>query len=109
MEATLSSNLKSSRDEIEHLKEHFASASEDAKAKMCPRMDRLKAEFHKDHQKLNEYLEADLKQTKEDMEKLRDKTSDAAKHAKETLSKKYHELSAKIAELAKEKPGDDAE
>jgi uncharacterized protein YicC (UPF0701 family) len=108
MEATLSSNLKSSREEIEHLKEHLASASEDAKAKIGPRLERLKAEFHKNHQKLNEYLEADLKQTKEDMEKLRGATSDAAKHAHEALSKKYHELTAKIAELAKEKPSDEA-
>jgi hypothetical protein len=107
MEATLSSNLKSSRDEIEHLKEHLASASEDAKAKLRPRMERLKAEVHKNHEKLMAYLEAELKQTKEDMEKLREGTSETAKHAKEVLSKKYHELTEKIAELRKEKPAEE--
>jgi hypothetical protein len=108
LEGTLSSNLKTSREEIEHLKEHLAGASEDAKAKMGPRLARLKAEFHKNHEKLNAYLEADLKQTKEDLDKLRGATSDAAKRAHEALSKKYHELSAKLAELAKEKPSDEA-
>jgi hypothetical protein len=71
-------------------------------------MERLKAEFHKNHEKLNAYLEADLKQTKEDMEKLGEATSATARHAKEKLSKKYHELTAKIAELAKEKPSEEA-
>ncbi len=108
MEATLSSNLNSSRDEIEHLKEHVSSASEDAKAKLRPRMERLKAEFHKNHEKLNAYLEADLKQTKEDMEKLRGATSDAARRSHETLSRKYHELTAKIEQLAKEKPSEES-
>jgi polyhydroxyalkanoate synthesis regulator phasin len=107
MEATLSSNLKTSRDELEHLKEHMASASKDAKAKMGPRMERLKAEIHKDYDKLGAYLAADLKKTKEDMEKLRGATSDAAKRAEEALSKKYHELSAKIAEHNKQKPPED--
>ena len=72
MEGTLSSNLKSSREEIEHLKEHVADATEDAKAKLGPRMERLKAEYHKNRDKLVAYLEADLKQTEEDMEKLRE-------------------------------------
>ena len=45
MESTLSSNLKSSREEIEHLKEHVSDATADAKAKLGPRMERLKAEY----------------------------------------------------------------
>ena len=85
MEGTLSSNLKSSREEIEHLKEHVSDATEDAKAKLGPRMERLKAEYHKNREKLVAYLEADLKQTEEDMAKLRDATSNAAKAAKEKL------------------------
>jgi polyhydroxyalkanoate synthesis regulator phasin len=107
MEATLSSNLKSSREEIHHLQEHLATATAETKAKLGPRMERLKAEFHKNREKLIAYLEADLKQTKEDMEKLGEATTSAAKHAKEVLSKKYHELSARIEELMKEKaPGE---
>jgi hypothetical protein len=108
LEDTLSSNLKSSRDEIEHLKEHASSASEGAKAKLGPRMERLKAEFHKNHQKLTEYLEADLKQTKEDMEKLGQATTTAAGHAKEKLSTKFHEMRAKLEELHKENKADEA-
>ena len=103
MEGTLSSNLKSSREEIEHLKEHVSDATADAKAKLGPRMERLKAEYHKNREKLVAYLEADLKQTEEDMEKLRSATSDAAKHTKEKLTTKYHELKAKIDHLLKDK------
>ena len=103
METTLSANLKSSREELEHLKEHAAGATEDAKAKLRPRMERLKAEFHKNREKLAAYLEADLKQTQDDMEKLRGATSNAAKVAMEKLSAKYHELKAKIEHLAKDK------
>ena len=108
MESTLSSNLKSSHDEIEHLKEHVSSATESAKAKLGPRMERLKAEFHKNHQKLTEYLEADVKQTREDMEKLGEATSTAAAHAKEKLSTKFHELRARLEELHKENKTDEA-
>jgi hypothetical protein len=108
MEDTLSSNLKSSRDEIEHIKEHLSSASENAKAKIGPRMERLKAEFHKNHQKLAEYLEADLKQTKEDMEKLGEATSTTAAHAKEKLSAKFHELRARLEALHNENKADES-
>jgi uncharacterized protein YicC (UPF0701 family) len=108
MEATLSSNLKSSKDEIEHLKEHVSSATESAKAKLGPRMERLKAEFHKNREKLTAYLEADLKQTKEDMEKLGEATSNAARLAKEKLSTKYHELKAKLEDLAKERSSEES-
>ena len=78
MEATLSSNLNSSREEIEHLKEHASTAASDAKAKLAPRMERLKAEFHKNRDKLSAYLESDLEHTKADMEKLREATSNNA-------------------------------
>jgi uncharacterized protein YicC (UPF0701 family) len=108
MEDTLSANLKSSHDEIEHLKEHVSSSTENAKAKLGPRMERLKAEFHKDREKLAEYLEADLKQTKEDMEKLGEATSTAAGHAKETLSKKFHELRARLEALHNENKSDES-
>jgi hypothetical protein len=109
MEATLSANLKSSGDEIEHLKEHVSSATDNAKAKLRPRMDRLKAEFHKDREKLAEYLEADLKQTEEDLEKLRGATSDAAHRAAETLSKKAHDIKEKIEKLHKERLAEESE
>ena len=75
MEATLSANLHSSREEIEHLKEHASNSAQEAKAKLAPRMERLKAEFHKNRDKLSAYLEADLKHTKDDMEKLGEATS----------------------------------
>jgi polyhydroxyalkanoate synthesis regulator phasin len=108
MEATLSANLKSSREEIEHLKEHASTAASDAKAKVAPRLERLKAEFHKDRDKLSAYLESDLEQTKADMKKLGEATTSAAASAKEKLMKKYHELTAKHEELAKEKAADEA-
>ncbi|MGP0066785.1 MAG: hypothetical protein ACLQGP_24740 [Isosphaeraceae bacterium] len=108
-EATLSANLHSSREEIEHLKEHAAGAAKDAKAKLAPRMERLKAEFRKNRDKLADYLEADLEHTKEDMKKLGEATSNAAKDAKEKLMKKYHELTAKSEELAKEKSADETD
>jgi uncharacterized protein YicC (UPF0701 family) len=104
MGATLSSNLKSTREEFETLKKHAADATQDAKAKLGPRMDRLKAEYHKDYEKLVAFLKADLEQTKKDMEKLGEATSNAARLAKEKLSQKYHELEAKIEELTREKP-----
>jgi polyhydroxyalkanoate synthesis regulator phasin len=109
MEATLSANLNSSRDEIEHLKEHVADATDRAKAKLRPRMERLKSEFHKDREKLAEYLEADLKQTEEDVERLRGATSNAARHAMETLSKKAHDLKEKIEKLHKERLAEESE
>ncbi len=109
MEATLSSNLKWSREEIKHLEEHFSSSTKDARAKLAPHLDRLKAEFHRDREKLGEYLEADLKQTKEDMEKLGEATSQAASRAKEKLSVKYRELHAKIEALAEERKSKDSD
>ncbi len=108
MEATLSANLKSSREEIEHLKEHASTTASDAKAKLAPRMERLKAEFHKNRDKLSAYLEADLEHTKADLKKLGEATTKATESAKEKLMKKYHELTAKHEDLAKEKAADDA-
>jgi polyhydroxyalkanoate synthesis regulator phasin len=108
MEATLSANLNSSREEIEHLKEHASNSAKDAKAKLAPRMERLKAEFHKNRDKLSAYLESDLEHTKADLEKLREATSNAAKLAKEKLTKKFHELQARHEELAKEKAAEEA-
>ncbi len=108
MEATLSANLKSSREEIEHLKEHASSVTEDAKAKLGPRLERLKTEYHKDREKLSAYLEADLKQTEDDMKKLGESTSHTAKLAKEKLMKKYHELKAKYDDLIKEKEAEES-
>ncbi len=72
-------------------------------------MERLRAEFHKDREKLVEYLEADLKQTEEDLAKLRGATSDAAHRAMETLSKKAHDLKEKIETLHKERVAEDSE
>lgn len=109
VEATLSSNLESSREQFGHLKEHVAGASEEARARIAPRLERLKAEYHRDREKLTAFLEADLKRTKEDMEKLREATSDAARHAREALSKKAHSLAAKLEELTKEKPPEDSQ
>ena len=71
-------------------------------------MERLKAEFHKHREKLADYLEADLKQTKEDMEKLGEATSNSARLAKEKLLKKVHELGARIEELHKENKSDES-
>src|SRR5262249_5612224 len=51
MEVTLSSNLKSSREEFETFKKHAADASEEARAKLAPHLDRLKAEYRKDRDK----------------------------------------------------------
>jgi hypothetical protein len=109
LEATLSANLKSSRDEIESLKEHLSGATENTKAKLRPRMERLKAEFHKDREKLAEYLEADPKRTEEDLEKLRGATSGAAHRAKEALSKKAHDIKEKIEQLHKERLAEQSE
>jgi uncharacterized protein YicC (UPF0701 family) len=102
LETTLSANVTSSREEIEHLKQHGSELAGDAKAKLGSRMERLKAEFNKNREKLADYLESDLKKTKEDMDKLGAASTDAAKAAKEKLSKKYRELQAKIQELAKD-------
>jgi hypothetical protein len=109
LEATLSANMKSSRDQLEHLKEHVSSATEASRAKLRPRMERLRADFHKDREKLVEFLEADLKRTEEDLEKLRGATSDAAHRAMETLSRKAHDLKERIEALHKERVAEDSE
>jgi uncharacterized protein YicC (UPF0701 family) len=108
MEAALSSNLKSSREEFEAFKKHAADAGEEARVKLRPHIDHLKAEYRKDRDKLIAYLEADLEKTKEDMEKLRSATSKAAHEAREKLMKKSHELAARIKELTEDRAADDA-
>lgn len=108
LEATLSSNAKSSHDEIEHLKEYLAGASESARARIGPHMEQLRSEFHKDREKLAEYLEADIKRTHEEMEKLGEATSSTAKATREKLSKKYQELRAKLQELHERNRADEA-
>jgi uncharacterized protein YicC (UPF0701 family) len=102
LEATLSANLKSSREEIDHLKEHGSQLVGDAKVKVGPRMERLKVEINKNREKLAEFFESDLKRTKEDIAKLGAASTDAAKAAKEKLSRRYRELQAKIQDLAKD-------
>jgi hypothetical protein len=108
MSAAYSSNMKSARDEYAHLKEHAAKTSEETRAKLAPRMEHLKAEWAKDREKLSTYLKDDLKRTEEDMHKLGDATSEAARAAKEKLTKKYHELRGKTDALASENSLDDA-
>jgi hypothetical protein len=102
MSAALSSNMKAAREEFAHLKDQSANGSGDAKAKVASRMEKLKAEWSKNREKLSAHLDAELKQTKAEMEKLRDETSKTAKLAKETLMKKYHDLRARHDDLAKE-------
>ena len=106
--AAYTSNMKAAHDEYAHLKEHAGKATEDTKAKLAPRMERLKAEWSKDREKLGNYLKDDLKRTEEDMHKLGDATSEAGKAAKEKLTKKYHELRGKSDALAAENSLDDA-
>ncbi len=108
MEATLSANVQSSHEEIEHLKEHVSTAASDVKAKLAPRMERLKAEFHKNREKLSAYLESDLEHTKAELEKLRAATSNTAELARDKLKKKFEELKARHEALAKERAADEA-
>ncbi len=107
LEATLSSNMKSSHDEIDHLRDHVAGASESARARLAPHLEHLKAEFHKDREKLAEYLEADMKRTHDEMEKLGEATSNTARTAREKLSARYHELRARLEELHKRNLADE--
>ena len=69
-------------------------------------MEKLKAEWSKNREKLAAHLDADLKRTKEEMAKLGAETSNSAKLAREKLVKKFHDLQAQSDELAKEKPID---
>ncbi|MHB1556846.1 MAG: hypothetical protein ACYC61_05110 [Isosphaeraceae bacterium] len=107
LEATLSSNMKSSHDEIDHLKEHLAGASESARAKLGPHLAQLRTEFHKDREKLTEYLEADMKRTRDEMEKLGETTSNTAREAREKLSAKYQELRARLQDLHERNKADE--
>lgn len=108
LNAALSSNMKAARDEFAHLKERSATASAEAKARLAPRMESLRAEWSRNREKLAAHLDHDLKQTKEAMDKLGEQTSSKAKLAREKLAKKYQELRGRSDELAKEKSIDDA-
>jgi hypothetical protein len=105
---SLTSNMKAAREEFAHLKDQSASAAADAKVKLAPRMEKLKAEWAKNREKLAAHLEADLKQTKEEMEKLGAATSETARVAKEKLLKKLHDDQVLKDDLAKDKALDDA-
>ncbi len=103
----LHTNMKAAGDEYAHLKDEAGKASEETRAKLRPRMDRLKAEWSKDREKLSTYLKDDLKRTEEDLHKAGDATSEAARAAKEKLTRKLHELRDKSDSLAEDKaPGD---
>lgn len=105
--AALSSNMKAAGDEYVHLKDRAGKASEEARAKLAPRMDRLKAEWSKDREKLGAHLKEDLKRTEEELHKLGDATSETARAAREKLTRKLHELRGKADTLAEEKSLDD--
>ena len=105
---SLTANMKATREEFAHLKEQSASASADARARLTPRMDQLKAEWTRNREKLAAHLEADLKQTKEELDKLGAATSNTAKVARDKLLKKYHDDHALSDELARQKAIDDA-
>jgi hypothetical protein len=101
--AALSSNTKAARDEFAHLKEQSAGASADTRARLASRMETLKAEWGKNREKLAAHLDADLKQAKEEIDKLGAETTDAARLAKEKLAKRYQDLRVQRDELAREK------
>jgi hypothetical protein len=102
MSAAFSSNMKAAKDEYAHLRDQASKATEDTRAKLQPRMDRLKAEWSANREKLSAYLKEDLRRTEEDLHKLGDATSEAAKAAKEKLTRKLHELRGKSDALAAE-------
>ena len=93
--AALSSNMKAAGDEYAHLKDQAGKASEETRAKLGPRMEKLKAEWSRNREKLGAYLKEDLKRTEEDLHKLGDATSETARAAKEKLTRKLHELRGK--------------
>ena len=107
--AAFSSNMKAAGDEYAHLKDEAGKASEETRAKLRPRMERLKAEWSSNREKLSAYLKEDLKRTEEDLHKLKDATSETAEAAKEKLTRKLHELRGKSDALATEKLTDDSE
>jgi hypothetical protein len=103
LSAAFSTNMKAARDEFTHLKEQSGNTSADVKGRLAARMDALKAEWRANREKLAAHLDADLKRTKEEMDKLGAETSSAAKLARDTLAKKYQDLRAQSNELAREK------
>lgn len=90
--ASWSSNMKAVSEEYAHLKGHASQATAEAKAKLAPKMAKLRTEWETNREKLAAYLEEDMRKTKEDMAKLGAATSDAAARAKAALVKKYEDL-----------------
>lgn len=105
--AAFSSNMKAAKGEYAHLKDEAGKASESTRAKLQPRLDRLKAEWSSNRDKLSAYLKDDLKRTEDDLHKLGDATSETAKAAKEKLTRKLHELRGKSDALAADTPPDE--
>ena len=106
--ASLSANMKAAGDEYAHLKDEAGKATEETRAKLAPRMDRLKAEWRENREKLGAYLKDDMKWTEDELHKLGDATSETAKAAKEKLTRKLHDLRGKSESLAAEKVPDEA-
>jgi hypothetical protein len=100
--AAFSTNMKAAKDEYAHLRDEASKATEETRAKLRPRMARIKAEWSANREKLTAYLKEDLRRTEEDLHKLGDATSEAARAAKEKLTRKLHELRGKSDALAAE-------
>jgi ElaB/YqjD/DUF883 family membrane-anchored ribosome-binding protein len=109
MSAALSSNMKAAGDEYAHLKDEAARATDEARSKIRPRMERLSAEWAKNREKLSNHLKADLKRTEEELQRLGNATSETAEAAKEKLTRKLHELRGKSDALAAAKAPDEAQ
>jgi hypothetical protein len=101
-----SSNMKAAGDEYAHLRDEATKATEDAKTKLRPQMEKLKAEWATNRDKLIAFLKEDLRRTEEDLHKIGESTSEAAKALKEKLTRKLHELREKYDSLTNEKLAD---
>jgi hypothetical protein len=101
-----SSNMKAAGDEYAHLRDEAAKATEAAKVKLGPQMEKLKAEWATNRDKLIAFLKEDLRRTEEDLHKIGESTSEAAKGLKEKLTRKLHELREKYDSLTNEKLAD---
>jgi hypothetical protein len=108
LHAALAANMKGIREEYKHLKEQASDTSSDVKSKLEPRMEKLRADWAKNHDKLAEALKAEMKRIKDHIDHLGEATSSAAQTAKDKLLKKLHELQSKIDELAREKDVSDS-
>lgn len=105
--AAFSSNMKAAGDEYAHLKEEAGRASEETKARLRPRMDRLRDEWSANRDKLSAHLKEDLKRTEDELHRLGDATSEAAGSAREGLTRKLREIRGKADTLAAEKAPDE--